>query len=137
MGEKRAYKPRRPGGGRKKSKPEYDAGKILKELMNPSVVLYEEGMSLQAIADELGLNPIKVRPVCMYRIWRRRCRRPLMISEKHRIIKLLSFQLQMLLACPGPLLLHIFRTKRVCIFQVQHRQIRSVLEPSGSGGTER
>ena len=29
--------------------------------MNPSVVLYEEGMSLQAIADELGLNPIKVR----------------------------------------------------------------------------
>lgn len=61
MGEKRAYKPRRPGGGRRKSKPEYDAGKILKELMNPSVVLYEEGMSLQAIADELGLNPIKIR----------------------------------------------------------------------------
>lgn len=61
MGEKRAYKPRKPGGGRRKSKPEYDAGKILKELMNPSVVLYEEGMSLQAIADELGLNPIKVR----------------------------------------------------------------------------
>ena len=44
MGEKRAYKPRRLGGGRRKSKPEYDAG-----------------MSLQAIADELGLNPIKVR----------------------------------------------------------------------------
>lgn len=61
MGEKRAYKPRRPGGGRRKSKPEYDAGKILKELMDPAVVLYEEGMSLQAIADELGLNPIKVR----------------------------------------------------------------------------
>lgn len=39
--------------------------------------------------------------------------------------------------CPGPLLLHIFRTKRVCIFQTQHRQIRSVLELSGSGGTER
>ena len=61
MGEKRAYKPRRPGGGRRKSKPEYDAGKILKELMDPAVVLYEAGMSLQAIADELGLNPIKVR----------------------------------------------------------------------------
>ena len=29
--------------------------------MDSSVVLYEEGMSLQAIADELGLNPIKVR----------------------------------------------------------------------------
>ena len=27
--------------------------------------------------------------------------------------------------------------KRVCIFQVQHRQIRSVLELNGSGGTER
>ena len=61
MGEERAYKPRRPGGGRRKSKPEYDAGKILKELMDPAVVLYEAGMSLQAIADELGLNPIKVR----------------------------------------------------------------------------
>ena len=61
MGEKRAYKPRRPGGGRRKSKPEYDAGKILKELMDPAVVLYEAGMSLQAIADELDLNPIKVR----------------------------------------------------------------------------
>ena len=31
MGEKRAYKPRKPGGGRKKLKPEYDAGKNLKE----------------------------------------------------------------------------------------------------------
>ena len=56
MGEKRAYKPRRPGGGRRKSKPEYDAGKILKELMDSSVVLYDAGMSLQAIADELGLK---------------------------------------------------------------------------------
>lgn len=36
-------------------------GRSLKELMDSSVVLYEEGMSLQAIADELGLNPIKVR----------------------------------------------------------------------------
>ena len=61
MGEKRAYKPRKPGGGRRKSRPEYDAGKILGELMDSAVVLYEAGMSLQAIADELGLNPIKVR----------------------------------------------------------------------------
>ena len=29
--------------------------------MDSSVVLYDAGMSLQAIADELGLNPIKVR----------------------------------------------------------------------------
>lgn len=34
MGEKRAYKPRKPGGGRKKLKPEYDAGKNLKEQLD-------------------------------------------------------------------------------------------------------
>ena len=34
MGEKRADKPRKPGGGRKKLKPEYDAGKNLKEQMD-------------------------------------------------------------------------------------------------------
>ena len=61
MGEKRAYKTRKPGGGRKKLKPEYDAGKNLKEQMESAVALYNSAMSLQAIADELGLNPIKVR----------------------------------------------------------------------------
>ena len=61
MGEKRAYKPRKPGGGRKKLKPEYDAGENLKEQMENAVALYNSEMSLQAIADELGLNPIKVR----------------------------------------------------------------------------
>ena len=61
MGEKRPYKPRKPGGGRKKLKPEYDAGKNLKEQMDAAVALYDSGMSLQAISDELGLNPIKVR----------------------------------------------------------------------------
>ena len=61
MEEKRAYKPRRPGGGRKKRKPEYDAGKNLTEQMESAVTLYDAKMSLQAIADELGLNPIKVR----------------------------------------------------------------------------
>ena len=61
MGEKRAYKPRKPGGGRKKLKPEYDAGKNLKEQMESAVALYNSEMSLQAIGDELGLNPIKVR----------------------------------------------------------------------------
>ena len=34
MGEKRAYKSRKPGGGRKKLKPEYDAEKNLKEQMD-------------------------------------------------------------------------------------------------------
>ena len=61
MGEKRAYRPRKPGGGRKKLKPEYDAGKNLKEQMDAAVTLYEEDCSLQSIADALALNPIKVR----------------------------------------------------------------------------
>ena len=61
MGEKREYKARKPGGGRKKLKPEYDAGKNLKEQMDVAVALYNSGMSLQAIGDELELNPIKVR----------------------------------------------------------------------------
>lgn len=61
MGEKRAYKARKPGGGRKKLKPEYDAGKNLKEQMESAVALYNSEMSLQAIADALNLNPIKVR----------------------------------------------------------------------------
>ena len=61
MGKKRAYKSRKPGGGRKKLKPEYDAGKNLKEQMESDVALYDSEMSLQAIGEEPGLNPIKVR----------------------------------------------------------------------------
>ena len=54
-------KTRKPGGGRKKLKPEDDAGKNLKEQMERAMALYDSEMSLQAIGDELGLNPIKVR----------------------------------------------------------------------------
>ena len=61
MGRKRAYKSRKSGGGRKKLKPEYDAGKNLKEQMESAVALYDSEMSLQAIGDALNLNPIKVR----------------------------------------------------------------------------
>ena len=61
MGVKRGYKPRKPGGGRKKLKPEYDAGKNLKEQMESAVALYEEECSLRSIADDLALNSIKVR----------------------------------------------------------------------------
>jgi hypothetical protein len=53
-------KPRKPSGGRKKLKPEYDSGKNLKEQMDAAVSLYKNN-SLQAIADALSLNPIKVR----------------------------------------------------------------------------
>ena len=61
MGEKRAYKARKPGGGRKKLKPEYDARENLKKQMDAAVALYEEDRSLQSIADVQNLNPIKVR----------------------------------------------------------------------------
>ena len=61
MGEKREYKKRKSGGGRKKRKPEYDASKNLKEQMESAVELYNSEMSLQAVADALNLNPIKVR----------------------------------------------------------------------------
>ena len=59
VGEKRAYRARKPGGSRKKLKPEYDAGKNLKEQMDEAVALHNSEMSLQAIAD--ALNPIKMR----------------------------------------------------------------------------
>ena len=52
---------RKPGGGRKKRKPEYDAGKNLKEQMDAAAILYKNEMTLQDIADALSLNPIKVR----------------------------------------------------------------------------
>ena len=46
-------------------KPEYDAGKNLKEQMESAVALYDSEMSLQANGEELGLNPIKVRKLLM------------------------------------------------------------------------
>ena len=61
MGEKIPYKARKPGGGRKKLKPEYNAGKNLKELMDAAAILYKDEMTMQAITDALSLNPIKVR----------------------------------------------------------------------------
>ena len=52
---------RKPGGGRKPSKPEYSAAKNLAQQMEAAVDLYTDKTSLQAIADALSLNPIKVR----------------------------------------------------------------------------
>ena len=54
-------KTRKPGGGRKSSKPEYSAAKNLARQMEAATDLYTDKMSLQAIADELSLNPIRVR----------------------------------------------------------------------------
>ena len=52
---------RKPGGGWKPSKPEYSAAKKLAQLVIAAADLYTDKMSLQAIADALSLNPIKVR----------------------------------------------------------------------------
>ena len=54
---------RKPGGGRKPSKPDYNPSVILQNQMNAAVALYgtDDLPSLQMIADELDLNPIKVR----------------------------------------------------------------------------
>ena len=52
---------RKPGGGRKPSKPEYSTSKNLAQQMKAAASLYTDKMSLQAIADALSLNPIKVR----------------------------------------------------------------------------
>ena len=56
-------KKRKPGGGRKKSKPDYNPSAILQNQMDAAVALYSavDHPSLQTIADELDLNPIKVR----------------------------------------------------------------------------
>ena len=141
MGEKRAYKPRKPGGGRKKLKPEYDAGKNLKEQMESAVALYNSKMSLQAIGDELSLNPIKVRKllitlVCMNRRWRRRYRILLKNTEKCRAIKKPSFQPQILLTFPKPPSPRICHIRKACTSQVQKKR-KLVLEQSGREDTER
>ena len=60
MGDKRPYKSRKPGAGRKPLKPNYDAAAILQEQMEAAVALYTNN-SLQTIADTLSLNPIKAR----------------------------------------------------------------------------
>ncbi len=54
-------KHRKRGGGRKKLKPEYSATNNLQEQMEAAVDLYNADFSLQDIAEEIGLNPIKVR----------------------------------------------------------------------------
>ena len=60
----------KPGAGRKPSKPDYDAKEVLSQQMEAAVALYSAKIgldntdahpSLQTIADNLSLNPIKVR----------------------------------------------------------------------------
>ena len=106
MEEKRAYKARKPGGGRKKLKPEYDAGKNLKEQMEAAVLLYKDGMTLQAIADALSLNPIKVRKLLItagvYESDTAKFSRRSVLLEARRVILLLSPPRCLPCDCPVP-----------------------------------
>lgn len=54
---------RKPGGGRKPSKPNYNPSAILQNQMDTAVALYStvDHPSLQTIANELDINPIKAR----------------------------------------------------------------------------
>ena len=54
MGEKRAYKSRKPGGGRKKLKPEYEAGKNLKEQMDAAAAFCGESSKEKISASLCG-----------------------------------------------------------------------------------
>ena len=54
---------RKPSGGRKPSKPDYNPSAILQNQMDAAVSLYgtADHPFFQTIADELDINPIKVR----------------------------------------------------------------------------
>ena len=98
----------KPGGGRKPSKPEYSAAKNLAQQMKAAADLYTDKMSLQAIADALSLNPIKVRKLLITAgVYESdtasSSSRPLMPSEKHKAILLLLPPLCRLCSCPAPL----------------------------------
>lgn len=135
-------KTRKPGGGRKKLKPEYDAGKNLKEQMESAVALYDSEMSLQAIADALNLNPIKVRKLLItagvyesdvaekvkntFEEYRE--------TQDYKTTKPPYSQPQRCLNFPKPPSPRTCHIKKVCTSQVQRKR-RSVLGQSGSGDT--
>ena len=134
-------KTRKPGGGRKKLKPEYEAGKNLKEQMESAVALYDSEMSLQAIGDELGLNPIKVRKLLITAgVYEsevaEKVKTLLKNTEKRKTTKPPSSQHPLLFSFPKPLLPRICHIRKACTSQVQRKK-RSVSEQSGSGDTER
>ena len=135
-------KTRKPGGGRKKLKPEYDAGKNLKEQIESAVALYDSEMSLQAIGEELGLNPIKVRKLLITAgVYESEVAEKVQDTfEEYRKTQdyktaILS-QPQQPLNFPKPLLPRTCLIKKACTSQVQQKKRRSVLGQSGSGDTE-
>ncbi len=135
MGEKRAYNARKPGGGRKKLKPEYDAGENLKEQMDAAVALYEEDCSLQSIADALALNPIKVRKLLITAgVYESE------VAEKVKDTFEEYGETQKYKepnrATPKPPSPHTCHIRKACTSRVQQIKRKSVLEQSGSGDTE-
>ena len=142
MDEKIPYKARNPGGGRKKLKPEYNAGKNLKEQMDAAVIRYKDGMTLQSIADALSLNPIKVRKLLITAgIYEsdvaEMVQRTFNNYRETRSYKMQFSPPHQSLSCPKPPSPRTCHTKRGCTFQRKHPWRKSVWEQSGSGDTER
>ena len=122
-------------------KPEYDAGKNLKEQMESAVALYDSEMSLQAIADALNLNPIKVRKLLITAdVYESE------VAEKvqatfQEYSETQDYKTAILSTAndlnspkpPSPRTCHI---GKVCTSQAQQKKGRSVSEQSGSGDTE-
>lgn len=134
-------KTRKPGGGRKKLKPEYDAGKNLKEQMESAVALYNSEMSLQAIGDELGLNPIKVRKLLITAgVYESDVAEKVQdtFEEYHETqdykTSILSTAAALDLSIAS--VTSYLPYKKVCTSQVRRKK-KSVLEQSGSGDTGR
>ena len=142
MGEKRAYKSRKPGGGRKKLKPEYDAGKNLKEQMESAVALYEEECSLRSIADALTLNPIKVRKLLITAgVYESEVAEKVQDTfeeyrETENYKEAILSQPQILFNSPKPPLPRICLIRKVYTSQVLLIKKKLVLEQSGGGDTE-
>lgn len=123
-------KTRKPGGGRKKLKPEYDAGKNLKDQMDAAVALYEEDCSLQSIADVLNLNPIKVRKLLITAgVYESEVAEKVQDTferyRKRRIIKLPFSQRQQSLAYPKPPSHRTCLMKKACTSQTQQIKEKS------------
>lgn len=98
---------RKPGGGRKPSKPEYSAAKNLAQQMKAAAGLYTDKMSLQAIAEALSLNPIKARKLLITAgVYEsdtaKLVQQTFGFLEARRVILLLSPPLCPLCSCPAP-----------------------------------
>ena len=133
-------KTRKPGGGRKKLKPEYDAEKNLKEQMNAAVTLYDSEMSLQAIGNALNLNPIKVRKLLITAgVYESEVAEKVKNTfEEYRETqdyKTSILQHPLLFNSPKPPSPRTCHIRKVCTSQVQQKKRRSVSEQSGSRDT--